>query len=89
MLKALLTLAAKKTASAEAQRVLIEAGNRIAAMAAAQQVLYGTADATRFKAHDFLNAVCGTARQTFSRDVAIFARPKTSSSRPTSPCRLL
>jgi two-component sensor histidine kinase len=40
-------------------------------MTAAQQVLYGTVDAARFNAQEFLDAVCHTARQTFSRDVQI------------------
>lgn len=40
-------------------------------MTAAQQVLYGTTDATRFSAQEFLNAVCHTARQAFSHDVQI------------------
>jgi two-component sensor histidine kinase len=40
-------------------------------MAAAQKVLYGTSDATRFSAQEFLDAVCQTAQQTFSRDVTV------------------
>ena len=65
MLQSLLNLACKQTCSAEAQGILSEASNRIAAMAAAQQVLYGTTDATRFSSQEFLNAVCRTAQQTF------------------------
>jgi len=45
-LQALLHMAGKKTRSAEAQNVLNEASSRVAAMAAAQQVLYGTRGAT-------------------------------------------
>ena len=57
--------------SEEARRSLDEASNRIAAMAAAQQVLYGAADAARFNARQFLDAVCNTVRQTFTSDVDI------------------
>jgi PAS domain S-box-containing protein len=70
-LQSLLHLAGKKTRSVEARRVLEEASGRVAAMAAAQQVLYGTTDATRFKAQEFLDAVCRTVRQTFSQEVHI------------------
>jgi PAS domain S-box-containing protein len=70
-LQSLLSLAGRKTHSAEAQRILGEAGSRIAAMAAAQQVLYTTSDATRFNAREFLEAICHTARQTFSREANI------------------
>jgi PAS domain S-box-containing protein len=64
-LQSLLHLAAKQTRSAEAQTILDEASRRVAAMAAAQQVLYGTTDATRFSAREFLDTVCQTVRQTF------------------------
>jgi PAS domain S-box-containing protein len=71
MLQSLLHLAGKQTRSVEAQTILREASSRLAAMTAAQQVLYGTTDATRFSAQEFLNAVCHTARQAFARDVQI------------------
>jgi two-component sensor histidine kinase len=71
MLQSLLHLAGKKTRSVEAKKVLEEASGRVAAMAAAQQVLYGTTDATRFAAQEFLDAVCRTAQQTFSMDMQI------------------
>lgn len=66
MLQSLLHTAARQTDNGEARRVLGEAGGRIAAMAAAQRILYGTADATRFNATEFLESVCETVRQTFS-----------------------
>src|SRR4029453_5142736 len=44
----------------EALKVLNEASARIAAMAAAQRVLYGRSDASRFAAEEFLPAVCET-----------------------------
>ena len=71
MLQSLLRLAGKQTDNAEARRVLNDASSRVAAMAAAQQVLYATTDATRFNAQEFLNAVCQTARQLFSSKVDI------------------
>jgi PAS domain S-box-containing protein len=65
MLQSLLASAARNTQQAEAKQVLAEASDRLAAMAAAQRVLYGTTDATRFDGHEFLNAVCKTAQHAF------------------------
>jgi PAS domain S-box-containing protein len=70
-LQSLLHLAARQTRSAEAKTILDEASRRVAAMAAAQQVLYGTTDATRFSASEFLNAVCQTVQQTFPGNLQI------------------
>ena len=44
--------------------MLDEASGRIASMAAAQRVLYGTTDASHFSATEFLGAVCQTLQQT-------------------------
>jgi len=63
MLQSLLFAAARTAHSEEARKVLNEASARIAAMAAAQRVLYGRSDATRFAAEEFLPAVCETIRQ--------------------------
>ncbi|MGO4841572.1 histidine kinase dimerization/phosphoacceptor domain -containing protein, partial [Rhizobiaceae sp. 2RAB30] len=52
MLQSLLSLAEHKSANADAQETLRDAANRVAAMAAAQQILYGTANLTHFKADD-------------------------------------
>lgn len=71
MLQSLLHLAGKQARSPEAERALREASGQMAAMAAAQQVLYGTKDATSFNASEFLTAVCETARQTVPREVRI------------------
>jgi PAS domain S-box-containing protein len=71
MLQSLLDSAARKTRNAEAKRILADAGGRIAAMAAAQRVLYGTSDATRFDAQEFLDAVCEIAQQTCPENVKI------------------
>jgi two-component sensor histidine kinase len=51
--------------------VLHEASGRIAAMAAAQRVLYGTTDATQFDARKFLGAVVETIQQTLPPEVRI------------------
>src|SRR5262249_3572383 len=71
MLQSLLHMACKQTRSPEAHRILREASGQIAAMAAAQQVLYGTSEATSFDSRDFTNAVCQTVQQTLSRDVKV------------------
>ncbi|WFU13515.1 PAS domain S-box protein [Bradyrhizobium sp. CB3481] len=63
MLQSLLFAAARTAHSDEARKVLNEASARIAAMAAAQRVLYGRSDASRFAAEEFLPAVCETIRQ--------------------------
>jgi PAS domain S-box-containing protein len=70
-LQSLLSLAVRKTSSPEAKRILEEATCRIASMTAAQQVLYGTSDASRFNAQEFLEAICDRLRQTFSREVKV------------------
>jgi two-component sensor histidine kinase len=75
MLQSLLFAAAKKTRSDEARQVLRDASGRIAAMAAAQRVLYGTTDASRFAASDFLFAVCQTVQQTLPPDIKVFCQP--------------
>src|SRR5262249_22137120 len=61
----------KQTQNAEARKVLAEASSRIAAMAAAQRVLYGTTGGTRFSAREFLEAVCPTAPQTLPAEIRI------------------
>ncbi len=74
MLQSLLFSAAKQTRSAEARQVLRDATGRIAAMAAAQRVLYSTSDATRFSVEELLSAVCETARQAFPPHVRVIAQ---------------
>jgi PAS domain S-box-containing protein len=71
VLQSLLYSAGRAARSEEARRVLEEASRRIAAMAAAQRVLYGTTDASRFRVHEFLSAVTETIRQTLPPDVRI------------------
>jgi PAS domain S-box-containing protein len=76
MLQSLLRLAGKQTGNAEARRILADASGRVAAMAAAQKVLYSTTSATRFSAQEFINAVCQTARQLFPPNVRIVCEAK-------------
>jgi PAS domain S-box-containing protein len=71
MLQSLLFTASQRTQNGEARRALDEAGARIAAVAAAQRVLYSTRNATRFDTREFVDAVCESARQTFPPDVEI------------------
>jgi len=71
MLQSLLFTAARTAHSEEARKVLNEASARIAAMAAAQRVLYGTTDTSRFAAEEFLPAVCETIRQLLPPDARI------------------
>jgi PAS domain S-box-containing protein len=71
LLQSLLSSAAREASSAEAKAVLREAGERLSAMAAAQRVLYSSADATRFQAGDFLEAVCGAMRHSVPANVKI------------------
>ena len=71
VLQSLLFGAARTARNEEARYVLEEASRRIAAMAAAQRVLYGTTDASRFSADQFLGAVVETVQQTLPADVKI------------------
>jgi PAS domain S-box-containing protein len=71
MLHALLRGAQRETDDPRAKTVLAEAGQRVGAMSAAQQVLYEAADATHFSAGDFMRTLCRNAEQTFARRVGI------------------
>ena len=75
MLQSLLFSAARTAHSEEARKVLNEASARIAAMAAAQRVLYGRSDASRFEAEEFLPAVCETIRQLLPPEARIECGP--------------
>ena len=74
MLQSLLYSSAKQTQNADAKKVLAEASGRIAAMAAAQRVLYGTTAATRCGARELLDAVCHTAQQTLPPNITIVSQ---------------
>ncbi|WP_420836766.1 sensor histidine kinase [Bradyrhizobium algeriense] len=71
VLQSLLFCAARTAHSEEARKVLNEASARIAAMAAAQRVLYGRSDASHFAAEEFLPEVCETIRQLLPPDARI------------------
>ena len=71
MLHSLLRAAQRETGNAEAQAVLADASRRIAAMAAAQQVLYDADHPTNYNTGDFLAAVCGSARQSLGKTIDI------------------
>lgn len=71
MLQSLLRMATRQTKNEEARGILEDAANRIGAMAAAQQVLYGASSANRFHAGEFLDAVCHAAEQAFPPNVKI------------------
>jgi PAS domain S-box-containing protein len=71
MLHSLLRAAQRQTGSAEAQVVLADASQRIAAMAAAQQVLYDADHPTNYDSKDFIAAVCSTARQSLGKTIDI------------------
>jgi PAS domain S-box-containing protein len=77
ILQSLLFTAAKKAKSEEARQVLGDASGRVAAMAAAQRVLYCTTDANRFSASQFLPAVCQTVQQMLPPDVRILCQSAT------------
>jgi len=62
---------AQREASPEAQDVLRDASRRVAAMAAAQQVLYSSSAATTVSASEFLHAVGKSAQQSFGKDVVL------------------
>jgi PAS domain S-box-containing protein len=71
MLQSLLFTATRQTQNREARKVLEDVSNRISAMAAAQQVLYGARTANKFSAAEFLDAVCHAAQQTVQPNLKI------------------
>lgn len=71
MLQGLLRSAQRDSESAEARAVLGDAAQRVAALAAAQQLLYRESQPETFDCHSFLEAVCASSRQTFSEGISI------------------
>jgi PAS domain S-box-containing protein len=63
--------AAEREASPEAKGVLADAGQRVAAMAAAQQILYSKSGSMTFSISEFLHIVCKSARQVFGKGVRL------------------
>lgn len=75
MLYGLLRSAERDTTSAEAKEVLSDAGQRVSAMAAAQQLLYNDSTPQSFRINDFLHAVCGSAKQAFGKEISLQIDP--------------
>ncbi len=73
LLDALLATARRDTVSVEARQALSQASQRVAAMAAAQKVLYEADNVTRFRTPEFLEAMCENAERAFHRRVEIVA----------------
>jgi PAS domain S-box-containing protein len=71
LLQSLLSSGARRAQNPEAKKILTDASHRIAAMAAAQRVFYGTSETTHCRAQRVLDAVCETARQAFPAGVEI------------------
>jgi PAS domain S-box-containing protein len=71
MLHSLLRAAQRETQSAQARAVLADAGQRVGAMAAAQQVLYEAGNTITYSARDFLEGVCASARQAVTGNINI------------------
>ena len=71
MLQSLLSSAQRETANPEARAVLADATRRVAAMAAAQQVLYEEHQPAMFSACDFLQSVCAAAQSALGNEANI------------------
>ena len=74
MLHSLLKAAERETTNPEAQSVLSDAGKRVGAMAAAQQVFYDADNSVEFEAKGFIEMLCQNARQAFGPAVEISLR---------------
>ena len=70
-LHALLRGAQRETDNVQARAVLAAAGQRVGAMAAAQQVLYDAASPASFDIARFMDVMCRNAQQTFGRRIGI------------------
>lgn len=71
MLHGLLQAAHRDAKSAEARTVLHDVGRRVAAMAAAQRLLYDHSNPRSLSIMEFLHAICTAARQSFDGDIAV------------------
>jgi two-component sensor histidine kinase len=71
MLHSLLVAAQRDSASPEARDIFADATRRIAAMAAAQKVLYEENQPVSFSARDFLHSVCAMAQNSFGETTRI------------------
>ena len=71
MLFGLLITSARESTSEEASAVLSDVSQRVAAIAAAQKLLYTAGSSRGFDALAFLNEVSATARQAFGKEVHV------------------
>jgi PAS domain S-box-containing protein len=71
MLYGLLLSSARETGNPDAQAVLADASQRVAAISAAQKLLYSENNPRHFSIREFLHEVCATARQAFGKEVTI------------------
>lgn len=71
MLQGLLRSAQRDCDSAEARAVLGDAAQRVAALAAAQQLLYRESKPETFDCQSFLEAVCASSQQAFSAGISV------------------
>jgi two-component sensor histidine kinase len=71
MLQSLLNAAQRETSDTQARASLRDATGRLAAMAAAQKVLYEEGKPTSFQSRDFIEAVCAAASSAFHEKVLI------------------
>lgn len=71
MMHALLDMARRDSHNEEARTILADTGRRVAAMVAAQKVLYEANHATSFEARKVVEAVCENARQGTGREIGI------------------
>ncbi len=71
MLYSLLRSAQRETKSSEAEAVIADASQRVAAMAAAQQLLYTDHNSRSFSINEFLHAVSRSARQAFGKEISV------------------
>jgi len=71
MLHGLLKGAGRETESEEAGKILDDAAQRVAAIAAAQRLLYLRSEASSFKSATFLEMVCDNAKQSFPETITV------------------
>jgi PAS domain S-box-containing protein len=71
VMQSLFEMAVRNAKSGEARAVLNEASHRVAAMAAAQRVLYTASASTRFDAAELIKSVCSTVRGTLPAGTAV------------------
>lgn len=74
MLHSLLLASQRESSSQEASTVLSDAAQRVAALAAAQKLLYTGSNPRSFNVNEFLHTVCQTARQAFGQNINIQIR---------------